>query len=400
MYRLAVTLATLAILVGDARGSSPDPRDLTVPASDVAQAKSLVAKLGSHNFVEREGAQESLAQMGRRALPALLDGLTTHPSPEVRFRCQTLLPRASAADLQARLDTFLADVDGKFDHDLPGWNQFHKIAGKTAASRAVFVGLIKEPENRELLLALDGPGQELGELVAGRKQELYARRYQRQAGVKPRLPTVAEVMALVFAESQIDTPNAPRSISISVLMTSPDVREAVLDTSDSGKIHKAILVHWLNTRDDASSIYQAMSIASNLNLKEAAGVAARLVNLKGATAYYRAQAALILVKLESREHLPTLEKLLGEDQVMITLRVANAGEPIQIQLRDAALASCLLLTGQDPEDYGFVSRYKSSGTAMRYNYSNWYVVPDRRQAAFDKWKAWRAKNRDFEKKKK
>ncbi len=400
MHRFGFTLVGLAAFAGGVAASSPDPRDLTIPSAETAKAKSLVAKLASADFGERESAQELLAQMGRFALPALRDGLNSHPSPEVRFRCQSLLPRASAAELQARLDTFLADTDGKFDHDLPGWNEFSKIGGRSPASRSVFTHLIGEPENRELLLAIGGPKKELGELVAARKQDLYARRYQRVPNTPIRQPTVAEVMALVFAESQVATNTVPRSISISVLVAAPDVREAVLDTGDKGKIYKSLLVHWVDTRDDAASLYQAITVATNLNLKEAATTAAKLVNLKGATAYYRAQAALTLVKLEAREQLPTLEKLLGEEQVMITIRMGVNAEPIQIQLRDAGLASCLLLTGQDPEDYGFVGRYKSSGTSMRYNYSNWYVTPDKRAAAFDKWNKWRAKNEGFEKKNK
>ena len=400
MYRLRLALAGVAMLGGAAAASSPNPRDLTIPATDVARAKSLVAKLGSASFGEREGAQEDLARMGRLALPALLDGITAHPSPEVRFRCQTLLPKASAADFQARLDTFLADTEGRYDHDLPGWNQVHKVAGKTAASRAVFVHLIHEPDNRDLLLALGGPKTEAGDLVAVRKRELYMRRYQRTPNAPARPPTVAEVMALVFAESQIETPAAARTISISVLVSLRDVRDAILDSSDKGKVYKSILVHWLDTRDDAASLLQGITVAMNLNLKEAAGVATRLASMKEATAPYRAQAALTLVKLESREHLPVLEKLLGDEQVVLTLPLANNPNAIQIQLRDTALAACLMLTGQDPEDYGFVGRYKSSGTAMRYNYSNWYVMPKNRPAAFEKWKAWRAKHQDFEKSKK
>jgi hypothetical protein len=400
MYRLGLALAGLAALGGAAAASSPDPRDLAIPATDVARAKSLVARLGSARFGEREGAQDDLARMGRLALPALLDGITTHPSPEVRFRCQTLLPKATAADFQARLDTFLADTESRYDHDLPGWNQFHKVAGKTTASRAVFVHLIQESENRELLPALGGSKKEIGDLVAARKQELYVRRYQRVPNIPARPPTVAEVMALVFAESRIETPAAARTISISVLMSSADVRAAILDSSDKGKVYKSLLVHWLDTREDAASLYQGISVATNLNLKEAARVATRLVAMKQATAYYRAQAAFTLVKLESREHLPDVERLLVEEQVMLSLRVANNPDPIQIQLRDSALAACLMLTGQDPEDYGFVGRYKSSGTSMRYNYSNWYVMPKNRPAAFERWKEWREKHQDFEKSKK
>ena len=40
------------------------------------------------------------------------------------MRCSSLLPRAASLDIKARLDVFLADAEGEYEHDLPGWNQF------------------------------------------------------------------------------------------------------------------------------------------------------------------------------------------------------------------------------------------------------------------------------------
>src|SRR5438105_4731987 len=129
MTRPGLVLAALVLAASTASAASPDPKDLAIPAGELSKARALIARLASEDFDDREAAQEDLAKMGRLALPALLDGMNTTASPEVRFRCQALLPKASAQDFQARLATFLADADGKFDHDLAGWNEFRALAG-------------------------------------------------------------------------------------------------------------------------------------------------------------------------------------------------------------------------------------------------------------------------------
>src|SRR5262249_39997780 len=122
--RTAMTRFSVALLVGGlcavpGFGASPDPKDLVVPPQEISRARELVRKLGSEVYKEREDAHAELVKMGRTAKVALLEGATGDNDPEVRFRCSRLLPRAGADDLKARLDTFLADTEGKFEHDLP-----------------------------------------------------------------------------------------------------------------------------------------------------------------------------------------------------------------------------------------------------------------------------------------
>jgi hypothetical protein len=68
----------------------------------------------------------------------------------------------------------------------------------------------------------------------------------------------------------------------------------------------------------------------------------------------------------------------------------------EAQLRDTALAAALLLTGQDPEEYGFTSQSRA-GTAAKFSYANWHLAAEKRDEAFDKWKAWRVDHPDSEK---
>jgi hypothetical protein len=67
---------------------------------------------------------------------------------------------------------------------------------------------------------------------------------------------------------------------------------------------------------------------------------------------------------------------------------------VDVQIRDLALAAAVMLTGQEPDDYGLVEQNKGQ-PAARLSYSHWQLPEDKRKAAFDKWKAWRAKHPDF-----
>src|SRR6478735_7468077 len=127
MIRLVAALLLVAGLASalSARpaGTSPDPKDLAIPANEIARARELIKRLGSEVYKEREEAQAELAKMGRLARSVLAEAATSDSDPEVRYRCARLLPKAGADELRARLETFLADTTNKYEHDLPGLKQ-------------------------------------------------------------------------------------------------------------------------------------------------------------------------------------------------------------------------------------------------------------------------------------
>lgn len=398
MSRLGLALVLL-FAAGPAAAASPDPTDLSIPPADLLKARDLVEALASEDFDEREDAQRDLAKMGRLALPALLAGVNNHPSPEVRFRCQVLLPKAAAADLQARLDTFLADADGKFEHDLPGWNEFRKITGGAAAARTVFVGLLADPDNRELVLAVAGPPGELGTLVAARKQEMYYWRYPRTINgtrTTKKEATAADVLTLMFAEAHVASKFVPRTINTVTVYTPAAFTSALAEEGDKVAAYRAVVGRWMDTRDDAISMSMAITLSRTLNLpKHATAVAARLVTFKGATASYRMNAALALAQSGAREHLSVLESVFADESAININRAVVGGklQLEQIQLRDVALAAALMLTDQEPRDYGFATTARAQ-PGVRLSYTSWRLPEDKRKAGFAKWKTWRAENPD------
>src|SRR5262249_18969460 len=168
---------------------------------------------------------------------------------------------------------------------------------------------------------------------------------------------------------------------------SPAVYPAFTAQDACGEVYRSVVGYWLDTRDEPVAMYQALSLATTLNLAEPGGrVAARLVTESKALPTYRAQAAVTLVRFEGRQHLPALEQAMADTTPVLPARGPGPGIGTEeIQVRDVALAAALTLTGQRPEDYGFVSRYGGSSGLRSSSYLSWYFPPDKRDAAFAKW---------------
>jgi hypothetical protein len=409
MVRFVLAAALVAPLAGigvAAPPSNPDPKALAVPPEQLSKARELVQKLASDAFIDRERAQEALAEMGRLARPALLDGARTDPDPEIRQRCQALLPKATAAEMKARLAAFLADADGKFDHDLPGWNKLRAAvrgeftafgwtwaarpsADKTA--RALFTEFLSVPGGSELLSALDRDRGTAGQVVAARKQELYNARFPRN-GTPGRNPSVAEVAVVMFAESQVPAKNVPRATALTSVITASGLSTAVQNDDDRGRALKAVMTAWFDSRTEGVDMYSALTLANNMNNTQAAGrLAGRLLTVPGVTGFYRGQAMSTIVRLKMTEQLPAVEKAFGDQAVIsTTIRVVNGVQVRQTtEVRDAALATAVLLTGQDPAAYHFESLTKGTTT---FTYTQGRIAEGKRDEAFAKWKEWREKN--------
>jgi hypothetical protein len=414
MRRPTLLLATLVLAAGWSRGASPDPADLAVPADVQAKARGLVKQLGSGNFDEREAAQRQLADLGRLARSALLEGASTSPSPEVRLRAAELLPVANALDLQARIDTFLADARGEYEHDLPGWKAFRAAArndftlfGYTLTgtreldrpARAVFATLLTDPDNRRLLVAAGQRDPDFPQLVAERRVEVYNRKYGRIPGIKRRNPTLEEMTALLFAESLAPTAPTLRTVSMSSLISSSGFTTAGRDDDEKARVYRAIARDWLATRREARDMYYGMTIALNLNMtEELCWVATRLLATPGASASYRGRAATNLVTHGDARHVAQLEKARGDALVVYTVRITvrkdgkSETQTYALQVRDIALAASLLLTNQKLEDYGFADRYANNPSYKNraYSYSRYYFPDEEaRKAAFAKWEKWK-----------
>ncbi|MCI0703609.1 MAG: hypothetical protein L0241_21215, partial [Planctomycetia bacterium] len=229
-------------------------------------------------------------------------------------------------------------------------------------------------------------------LVAARKYELYYARFSRVPGVQPRVPTAIEVAAVMFAESQVHSKYIPRTIAITTLFNISGLQTAVQGGDDRAMALRAVLNAWFDSRTEPADMYSALSMANTLKMDAAGRLATRMIGMSGIPASYRGQALATLVRIGSKDHLPAIEKLIGDNSVMITLTTIVNGQPVQthIQVGDTALAAAVLLTGQKLEDYGIEDRLK--GNPGTFNYTRYMIPEDKRKEAVAKWKAWREKN--------
>jgi hypothetical protein len=212
-------------------------------------------------------------------------------------------------------------------------------------------------------------------------------------GVKPHNPSIAEVGVVVFAEAQVHSRNVPRAMAITNVITTSGIPALVQGTDDRALAMRAVVAAWFDSRTDAADLYSAMLLANNTqNADAAVRLAARLMTAQGGASVYKGQALMTLVQKKSTAHLSAIEKAFTDTSVLTTtVKIVNQMQVRQsIEVRDAALAAALVITGQDPNDYGFDSYPKNAGINFSYQ---WAKIPeDKRKEAFEKWKTWREKN--------
>ncbi len=394
-----------------------------IPAEQLAEAERWIEKLGSESYAEREQAQAALAALGRMARPALAAALYSHPNPEVRRRCAELLPLAVAADFKARVDMFLADTAGQYDHDLPGWTAFRQMVcnewrlwgypiGRDRrlepAARRFFAQILQEPANRELLFTFWQSPRQL-ELVRSRREELQASRYPQQivvingTVVRPnlRIPTTADIATLLFLEAYSGASvNNPRLGTITTLLQGTPFDRTLRENGEFTPVLRQLVRVWAASRREPQEMYTVMNWLATIGLSEdAARVALRLLHHPGVTPAQRGHALGHLVKSADKTLLPLLENLFQDHSViysMTQIRVEDGKQQrvvTQVELRDAALAAAILLDGRRPTDYGFTDRMAQRNNDTFYYYRYYFADDTQRTAAFERWKRERSGER-------
>jgi hypothetical protein len=389
-------------------GTSPDPKDLAIPPEELAKARDLIRRLGSEIYRDREEAQVELAKMGRMARPVLLEAASTDPDPEVRFRCSRLLPKAGADDLKARLDTFLADTESKYDHNLPGLKQFRKIVGSDKLARDLFVDIIKSPYNVELLQMLEKSTAEAGRAIADRRMGMWSLIQRQNFGGRIQPPpqiSLQDIACLIFAETVVPAKDIPRNNMWNYVTGVTFIQQAssITAINNSGATHsepyKLIIGKWMESRDDVMELNQlAYPVGQTLRgFKESLPLLRRIVTTEGVAGYAKGQALMYLVQQRGKEEQGFLRTLLTNDTLVTTVWFGvNAPNqaPMQHQclLRDVALAMLISHTGQKMTDYGYLFPPGVVQNGQNIGYGNYaFPTDEARNAAMVKFAFWRMK---------
>lgn len=398
MLELAIAaLLGTAPLAQPVQVTNPDPASLVVPPDVDEKARELVKQLGDPDYSNREEAQQELRELGRLALPAILDGIQTSEVPEVARRCDLLYPRAHTLDIRARVDCFSADTAGKFKHDLPGADEFFAITGRTPAANKLYRDLLLSP-NRDLLTAVGGPEDEVSQIAAGRRAEMNPRAV---GGVR-KLADAADVVALLFVETTI--PDQGGGVGVNAptyLLTAGSLRTA-LETDPRKEAMAAITTKWFETRTDGRTLAAAMNAAATLKLPQVVvPLAKKTLAAENATPQQKAQAVCKVAQVGTETDLALLATLMGNEDVayngVVIVNGQRQNNPVLV--RDVALAMSLLLSKQEPTEYGLKNRYQgNTAESLKYNYITYYFedtdgkAEEKREAAIAKWYEWAGKN--------
>lgn len=404
-----LALLVFGLSVVPALGSSPDPKNLVIPSEETSRARELIRKLGSEVYREREDAHAELAKMGRLARPALLEAAASAADPEVRFRCSRLLPKAGADDLKARLDTFLADAEGKYDHDLPGLKLFRKQVGLDKAARDLFVEVVKVPYNVEVLQALERSPAEAGKAISDRRTQLYSelqnqQRFGGRVPVQPKQIALPDIACLLFAETVTPTKDIPRNGAFSYVTGVTFLQQPMSNNALTGNgtphsdAYKRIVATWMESREDVNDLSQLAYVAGQQlrGFPQSMPLLRKIINTDGVQGYAKGQALMFLTQSKGKEEIPFIKKLLANDTLVTTVWFggANPNQPVQHQcfLRDVALAYLLTLTDQKLEDYGFKFPPGVVPNNQNLGYGN-YAFPNEqaRAAAMVKFGFWQLK---------
>jgi hypothetical protein len=380
MSRLVCCLPGLALLfLGDPvlAGSS----SLSPPQQrEVAQ---LVHRLGDESFAVREEASARLRQLGLVAKPFLLEG-ARDPDLEVRRRCLELLPTVLHADHLARIEAFLADTEGKQEHDFPGWKRFRKAVGDDSAARGLFAEMQKS-ETATFLAQCDARPDAAAGMIHARAALLQQKLYNPEHGHQP--VSLAEVATLLFAGSDERVRMPIQAIYIlNSFFYQPTIRAAVTVPASSSPF-KRLLLSWMNGQTEPSAVQQVLNMAMTLELKEAVGVALKAVESKTIRGHSLAQALVTIGKLGDKGQLKVLEGALNDRSLIGNFNSGHVRGTTEV--RDVALAMMVHVTGQSHADYGFA--FVRGRNNMKFSpYWLGFTTAEQRQKALGKWQTYAA----------
>jgi hypothetical protein len=407
MKRLLTTVLGI-VLAQPSYGIDPNPAKLRPTVEQLEQIKDCTQKLGDPDYRVRESATKELQKLGAAGFTQLQETLQTTDDPEVRNRCERLLPAIEQAHFQLRLAAFLADEKNEFTHDLPMWASFREVAGDTPSAKKLYQKMLENSENRELLNSTALPDAEYSKRLLVRTTLLFRRRNPGLNTVivvnnrvvreeSTAIPvTLADLGALLLVESKrkvIDQKISPQVYSLILMLG----QQPSFPAAENEPIRK-ILVAWMDSRTDALDLQMNLTLFRSLKLPSEvlARSVEKLLKSPNAATYDRMNALGLLASTGNRNHLPVLEMAMNDESEWLQTIYRNGQREVKkIQLRDIALAMSVVLTEQKPSDYG-LDFSSTTGTAaptgnMKYQHL-YYRFPDddARQAGFKKWQEWQA----------
>ncbi|MFL5340378.1 MAG: RNA polymerase sigma factor [Gemmataceae bacterium] len=403
----AVSLPTLQARPTDQRDPVVQPKSALPPAAKGDPTAKLVEQLGAQEFADREAAQKELRKLGAKAETALKAGLKSE-NPEVRVRCAKIF----TAIRKDALDDLVKNFDPKAENvpDHPLWNRFKAIASDSRASRELFARIIADARLARVLDAAEAvPADRVriyrdevawqscnalfvvaGETVGGHNMLLGG---PKASELKPPPEPVTSVSLAAYfflgsySETAVEVAGKDRA--------GRPIREGeIVETFEFSQgntpvrpVMWKLFAAWLDNRVDRDTLESGYWRATMNAIPDAASAARRLLAAEMLPSPAKAYAAIYLARVGKRADSALMTPLLDDATVA---RAVIYDKPAPVQVRDAALAACLLLHDENPADYGFdVLRKRGSPKADAFDMA-WlgFWSDDTRTATHKKAKEW------------
>jgi len=357
------------------------------PTTDLSKVATgeLIEQLASPSFETRDLSTKELARRGE-SISSDLEGALRHADLEIRLRARELLARMSHADLQRRLNAFIEDVEGRQEHGLPGWKEYEALVGGDKANRKLFADMVSE--EIDLLRTYRTDKKRVAAMLSGRIEAF-------ENGLIPGLPqqaSPASVATLLLLASDDRVPvNTTLGYQVYRFLNQSASRQAIEQGAHSPLV-KELLVVWIERGMSNSSLARnGLLLAERYKLNETAlSLARKLIGKEDAASYTLPYALLTIGRFGGEEDVQLVQTLLDNKAVCHTWHNGKFEKPIQVQVRDVALAVLIHLTKQDHKSYGF-DLLRPDPKGMYYVYTMGFPDDAKRDKALAKWHQWSVK---------
>ena len=360
-----------------------DAGDRSASPAPTAAQRELVQRLGDPSFFIREQAAEELASQGVACKAALAEALKD-PDFEVRWRARAVLSRVVHEEFEARLAAFVADVGGSEEHRLPGWKRFRELVGDRREARETFAQMVRT--ERELLSAYETQSPETSDLFAARIAWLQSRIAGGSSDARAVPPQTLATLLLIGSDETLKDHSQGVS-QLYPLLSNPAAVPSIAPAARPSALC-TLLEKWATSAASSGSCY-GMMLALKYDLKEVGLQQAKRFIEGGTTSPSTLQYAIIAVgRFGGEKDVGLLQPLLRNKTVCHTWSnpALKKNGTIQVQVRDAALAVLLHLTGKDPAKFGF-KLLRENPETLYYVYTFGFIDDKEREAAHAKWAA-------------
>ena len=384
---------------------SPACQAQTAPNSDL-EIKDLIVRLGDADHLIRTQSEASLLEIGQQAIGPLQAVLNFEdpeivPDNEIRLRAARLVILIQRESRKRNLAEFL---DGKRDDiGLQGWSEFRKLMGSQATARRLFVKLHRSNDS-----LLNAP--KLGKMET--ENELHKAISRVRLSSSGNAESLTGNLGAVLFVASLKTKWAAGKSAEAPLVSLSDTRRiqkvlvkphmvTTLNSHFAKTEFKSLISNWLDSlpfqsEDSAKYASAAIAVIDAYQLENKSEFPLQFAVDEKLSANIRATAIEVLSRIADAKMSAQLLRLHSDQTVVGNYLLGRSNKletkdsnPIEtnalmeVQIRDLALATSIILNGSSLEEFGFYPQAFQDNKLV-INQAGFFSQQERTKA-FSKW---------------